>query len=155
MIGRPNVVTRGVREQVVKPATRIAGYFDMSRISHLAIETAPARVRYLLRRAFPTVLLATGLVILGFASVQAGSATAQFQVIARVIESCKVSADAIASQAASASGTIKVNCQNRIAPASPSASAGDPVPSGAANVNYSVEEVPGSDGALKLITVNF
>jgi hypothetical protein len=75
-----------------------------------------------------------------------------------VIKSCKVSADALASQAVGSNGTIKVNCQNNAAPAASSGSAdgvGGALPSGTANVNYSVDEVPGSDGGLKIITVNF
>ena len=88
----------------------------------------------------------------------AGSAAAQFRVFVQVIKSCKVSADAIASQAANSNGTIKVNCQNRAAPASSSSGAngiGGALPSGTANVNYSIDEVPGSDGGLKIVTVNF
>lgn len=130
----------------------------MSRISHLAIEKQPAWSRRLPRRFFHAVILAIGLVMLGFAPGYAGSATGQFRVIARVIKSCKVSADAIASQSASSNGTIKVNCLNSPAPAGASGSAngvGGTLPSGTANVNYSVDEVPGSDGGLKMITVNF
>jgi hypothetical protein len=98
------------------------------------------------------------MLFLGFASGHAGSAAAQFRVLVEVIKSCKVSADAIASQAASAGGTIKVNCQNIAAPASSSGGASGvsgALPSGTANVNYSVDDVPGSDGGLKIITVNF
>ena len=158
MIGHPHVVTMGVREQVVKPATEIAGLFAMSCITHSPTERPPARTRSLPRRFFCAVILAIGLLFLGFAPSHAGSAAAQFRVLVQVIKSCKVSADAIASQAAGSNGTIKVNCQNSAAPASSSGGAngiGGALPSGTANVNYSIDEVPGSDGGLKIITVNF
>jgi hypothetical protein len=157
-IGHPHVVTMGVREQVVKPATKFAGLFAMSRVTHSPTERPPARSRCLPRRFFCAVNLAIGLLLLGFAPGHAGSAAAQFRVIARVIKSCKVSSDAIASQSASSNGTIKVNCQNNAAPAGASGSANGveaALPSGTANVNYSVDEVPGSGGGLKMITVNF
>jgi hypothetical protein len=157
-IGHPHVVTMGVREQVVKPATKFTGTFAMSYITHSPAERSPAGSRCLPRRFFCAVILAIGLLFLGFAPSHAGSAAAQFRVLVQVIKSCKVSADAIASQAASSNGTIKVNCQNRAAPVSPSGGAneiGGAIPSGTANVNYSVDDVPGSDGGIKLITVNF
>ncbi len=90
-----------------------------------------------------------------FAPVLGASVTAQFQVIARVIDSCTVSAAAIAMQSASANETITVNCQNSVAPASSSGSAGEALTSGTANVHYSVEDVPGRDGGLRIITVHF
>jgi len=148
----------GVREQVVKPATKRAGTFAMSRITHLPIEKQPAWARRLPRRFSCAGILAIGLLLLGFAPSHAGSAAAQFRVFVQVIKSCKVSADTIASQSASANGTIKVNCQNSAAPASSSGGANGvsgALPSGTANVSYSVDEVAGSGGALKMVTVNF
>lgn len=124
----------------------------MSRVTHLPIETPPARARRRPPGAINAVILAIGFVMLGFTPVNAGSATAQFRVSAQVVNSCKVSAETLASQAAN--GTIKVNCQNSAAPAGTSGSA-DGVGGGTANVNYSVVEVPGSDGGLKIITVNY
>jgi len=147
-----------VREQVVKPATEFTGTFAMSCITHSPTERSPAGSRCLPRRFRCAVILAIGLLFPGFAPSHAGSAAAQFRVLAQVIKSCKVSADAIASQAASANGTIKVNCQNSGALASSSGSAdgvGSAPPSGTANVNYGVDEVPVGDGGLKIITVNF
>ncbi len=158
MNGHPHVVTMGVREQVVKPATKFSGSFAMSCITQLPIERQPVRARWRPRRFFHGVILAIGLVMLGFAPGHAGSASAQFRVIARVIKSCKVSADEVASQAAGANGTINVNCQNSNAPASSSGSAsgfGGAIPDGTAKINYSVDDVPGSDGGLKIVTVNF
>jgi hypothetical protein len=148
----------GVRELMVKPATKFTGTLTMSCTSHSPTEKSSAGSRYLPRRLFCAVILAIGLLFLGFAPSHAGSASAQFSVVARVIKSCKVSADAIASQAASANGTINVNCQNSAAPASSSGSAngvGGAPASDTANVNYSIDEVTGSDGGLKIITVNF
>ena len=157
-IGHPHVVTLGVREQVVKPATKFAGLFAMSRVTYSPTERPLARSRCLPRRFFHGVILAVGFVMLGSAPVHAGSATGQFRVIVQVVKSCKVSTDQIASQAAGSNGTIKVNCQNSTAPASSSGRAdgvGGAHPSGTANVNYSLDEVPGSGGGLKIITVNF
>ncbi len=148
----------GVRELMVKPATKFTGTLTMSCTSHSPTEKFPAGSRYLPRRFFCAVILAVGLLFLGFAPSHAGSAAAQFGVLVQVIKSCKVSADAIASQAASSNGTIKVNCQNSAAPASSSGGAngiGGALPNGTANVNYSVDEVPGSDGGLRIINVNF
>ncbi|HLN87389.1 MAG TPA: hypothetical protein VK200_13025 [Candidatus Limnocylindrales bacterium] len=142
----------------MKPATRFVGPFAMKSVTRLLVETAPAWARRPLGNAFQPVILAIGFVMLGFTPVHAGSATAQFRVSAQVVKSCNVSTATLASQAASANGTIKVNCQNSTAPAGSSGSAdgvGGAVPSGTANVNYSVVEVPGSDGSLKIISVNF
>jgi len=151
-IGHPHVVTMDVREQVVKPATKFTGTLAMSCINPSPTERSPAGSRYSPRRYFCAVILAIGLLFLGFAPGHAGSAAAQFRVLVQVIKSCKVSADAIASQAASSNGTIQANCQNSAAPAS---SSGGALSNGTANVNYSIDEVPGSNGGLRLITVNF
>ena len=157
-IGHLHVVTMGVRELMVKPATKFTGTLAMSCTSHSPTEKSPAESRYLAQRLFCAGILAIGLLFFGFAPSHAGSASTQFGVVARVIKSCKVSADAIASQAASSNGTIKLNCRNSAAPASSSGSAngvGGASASDTANVNYSVEEVAGSDGGLKILTVNF
>ena len=102
--------------------------------------------------------LFSALLFLQSISAQAGSATAQFQVNVRVIKSCQVSADSLAAQAASARATITVNCGDGTAPAnslSGGSGVGNALPAGSANVNYSVSDVPGTDGDLKMITVNF
>ena len=122
-IGHPHVVTMGVRELMVKPATKFTGTLAISCINHSSTKKSPAGSRDLPRRLFCAVILAIGSLFLGFAPSHAGSASAQFSVVARVIKNCKISADAIASQAASANGTINVNCQNSGAPASSSGSA--------------------------------
>jgi hypothetical protein len=143
---------------MVKPATKFTGSFAMSCITHTPTEKSPAGSRYLPRRFFCAAILTIGLLILGFAPGHAGSAAAQFRVLVQVIKSCKVSADAIASQAADANGTIKVNCQNSAAPVNSSAGAngiGGAFPGDTTNVNYSIDEVPGSNGGLRLMTVNF
>jgi hypothetical protein len=136
-IGRLHVVTLGVRERVVKPATEFAGNFTMSRIIRLSVIAA---------------IFTSGLLLLAAAPGHAGSTSAQLRVNARVIKSCKVSTDALASKAAS--GTINVNCQNSALPAGSNPGSSAPH-SGTANVNYSVDEVPGSDGTLKIVTVNY
>ena len=157
-IGHPHVVTMGVREQMVKPATKFTGTLAMSCINHSSSEKSPAGSRYLPRRLFCAVILAIGLLFLGFAPSHAGSAAAQFRVLVQVLKSCKVSADTIASQPAGANGTINLNCQNSAAPVNSSAGAigiGAALPGDTTNVNYSIDEVPGSNGGLKIITVNF
>ena len=152
MIGCPHVVTLGVRERVVKPATEFTGSFAMGRISQLPIDTTPARTRPV-RQLFVAAMVSIGAIVLAGLPVEAGSTSAQFRISARVIKSCKVSADALASKDANTGGTIKVNCQNST-PSAGSAS-GAALPSGTATVNYSVDEVPGSDGAVKIVTVNY
>jgi len=130
----------------------------MSRVGHLLIETPPAQARRRLPGATNAVNLVIGFVMLGFAPLHAGSATAQFGVSAQVVNSCKVSADALALQAASANGTINVNCQNNTTPVNSSSGTegvGSARQSGTVNVNYSVVEAQGSEGSLKIITVNF
>lgn len=157
-IGHPHVVTSGVRELMVKPATKFTGTMAISCINHSSTEKSPAGSSYRPRRLFCAVILAIGLVFLGFAPSHAGSAAAQFGVLVQVLKSCKVSADAIASQAASPNGTINLNCQNSAAPVNSSAGAngvGGALPGDTTNVNYSIDEVPGSNGGLKIITVNF
>lgn len=130
----------------------------MSRVTHLPSEI-PLDEAW--RRPFGAINAVTwviGLLMLGCTPVHAGSATAQFGVSAQVVKSCKVSADALASQAASANGTINIRCQSSTTPESPSAKAdgvGSAFPSGTANVNYTVVEVAGSAGGLKIVTVDF
>jgi hypothetical protein len=151
--GRPQVVTLGVREQVVKPATRSAGLFTMGRINQSPIDAKTPRAG----RLPQLPLLATGcagaLLVLAGLPAYAGTASAQFGVTARVVKSCKVSGDALAAQSAIAGGTINVNCQDS-ASASGSSS-GVARPSGMTNVNYSIDEVSGSGGAVKILTVNY
>ena len=132
----------------------------MSRVTHLLLPIGvPLDKAW--RRPFGAINAVTwviGLLMLGCIPVHAGSATAQFGVSAQVVKSCKVSTDALASQAASANGTINISCQSGITPQSPSAKddgAGSAFPSGTANVNYTVLEVAGSAGGLKIVTVDF
>lgn len=145
-IGRPHVVTMGVRERVVKPATEFAGKFAMSRIAFVPIKkfsTPP----------LGAVGLAAASLLFACSAVYAGVASSQFRVTARVVKSCKVSTHALAAKAANASATINVNCQNN--PPSAGDAAGATPASGTANVTYSVDEVSGSDGTLKVVTVNY
>jgi hypothetical protein len=145
-IGRPHVVTLGVRERVVKPATEFAGKFAMSRIAFVPIKKFSTRL-------LGAVGLAAAYWLFACPAIYAGVASSQFRVTARVIKSCKVSTDALAAKAANAGGTINVDCQNN----TPSAgdAAGATPPSATANVTYSVDEVSGSDGTLKIVTVNY
>ena len=152
-IGHPHVVTLGVREQVVKPATKFAGTFAMERVNQSVIETNTTRAWRLAQLPFFAASLAGALLMLAGMPAYAGTATAQFGVSARVVTSCKVSGDALAAQSVNAGGTININCQDS-APA-PGSSNGAARPSATTNVNYSIDEVSGSGGAVKILTVNY
>lgn len=148
----------GVRERVVKPATEFAGLIAMSSIATLLTLRLRARARCLTRRFFRATRLTACLLVLWATSADAASATAQFQVGVRVIKSCHVSTDSLASQAASANATVKGNCGTGTAPAGSLRSGsgvGSGLPIGSADVNYSVTEVAGTDGGFKLLTINF
>jgi hypothetical protein len=86
----------------------------------------------------------------------AASATATFQVTARVVKSCKVAPQSLASQSSTGNETITLDCGTGAEPAN-SQSGGTTVgtASPSTNVNYGVSELPGADGALTIITINF
>jgi hypothetical protein len=151
--GRLDVVTMGVREQVVKPATKFTGSFAMRCSTDFNIASPTARSPQLPKQWIATVILAGGLVLLPCLPVGAGTVSSQLHVTARVIQSCRVTTDALMSQLGNGGGTTDINCQNN-APSAGSASGGA-LPSGTAGVTYSVETAPGSGGQVKIVTVNF
>ena len=87
----------------------------------------------------------------------AGSVSAQFSVSVRVEKSCRVAAGSLASQATSANQTVNVNCVTASAPvtATDNSAVASSLSTSSANVNYSVSEVSGTDGASKVLSINF
>jgi hypothetical protein len=108
------------------------------------------------RRIFGLIVLAAGPVWLQQAPAGAASATATFQVTVRVVKSCKVAPQSLATQSSTGNETITVECGTGAEPAN-SQSGGTIVgtTSPSTNVNYGVSELPGADGALTIITINF
>ena len=142
----------------MKPATELAGFFAMSLVANLLTPKHLAKERNSPRYLVRAAQLASALLFLQSMPAEAGSAAAQFQVSVRVIKSCKVSTDSLAAQLASARAAITVNCGDGTAPANSTSTGsrvGSGLPSSSAIVNYSVAEVTGTDGDLKMITVNF
>jgi hypothetical protein len=150
------VVTTGVREQAVKPATEFAGYFTMSLLTYLRREKRPREKPCGAEQVVGLMFLVAGTVWLQPAPAGAASVTTTFQVTARVVKSCKLSPESMVTQAASRNGTITVNCGTGAEPTnfqSGAMSAGTASPN--ANVNYGLSELPGTDGAVKIITIHF
>jgi hypothetical protein len=102
------------------------------------------------------MFLAAGPVWFQQSPAGAASATATFHVTARVVKSCQVSPASLAGQAANSNGTLSVNCGAGAEPTNSQTAAmsGGPA-SPSANVTYGVSELPGADGALTIITINF
>jgi hypothetical protein len=102
------------------------------------------------------VFLAAGPIWFQQAPAGAASATATFQVTARVIKSCRVAPQSLATQSSTGNETITVECGTGAEPANSQSGAtraltADP----STNVHYGVSELPGTDGALRIITINF
>ena len=87
-------------------------------------------------------------VLLITAPAQAGSVSASLQITARVVSSCRVSTDALQSVGNVASGSF--SCPTNGAPltSSNTAAYGE-------SANYTLSDVPGTDGAVKMLTLNF
>lgn len=152
MIERHPVVTLGVRERMVKPATEFADSFAMGRIKPLLFDQGASRRDTLLRAVSASILSLAASVLVPW-SAQAGSTSALFQVAAQVVNSCKISSGALMQKATGADGTVTVSCQST-AP-SMTAATGTALPSATANVNCRVDDMPGTDGAVKIVTVNY
>lgn len=148
MSGHPHVVTMGVREQVVKPATECAGIFAMS---SLPISSPPG---FSIPRAVfgivPAALLLVAAICLPIDLAAAGSATAQLRVGARVVRSCRVSTQALLEQQnVKSNGPVNVNCDKNV---SSSATAPEPV---RATVTYTWLEGSAETDGTKVVTLNF
>lgn len=107
-------------------------------------------------RVLGMVFLAAGPIWFQQAPAGAASATATFQVTARVIKSCRVAPQSLATQSSTGNETITVECGTGAEPAN-SQSGGTTVgtASPSTNVNYGVIESPGTDGDLKIISIHF
>ena len=150
MSGHPHVVTMGVREQMVKPAAECAGSIAMS---SAAISFTPQRFSRLRQSAcglFFIALLAADSSVFQSRAADAGSATAQFRVSARVVRSCHVSPQTmIEHQGVTANVPVNVKCDKN----TPSRNSTlEPV---RATVSYTwLEGSEDSDGT-KLVTLHF
>lgn len=150
MSGHPHVVTIGVREQVVKPATGYVGFFTMSSV---ATSFTPQRFSRLRRSACGFVhaaVLAAVIAMLQSTVAKAGSATAQFRVSARVVRSCHVSPQSLLEhQSVKPNVPINVKCDKNTAS---SISAPEPV---RATVSYTWVDGSEESEGTKLVTLNF
>lgn len=144
------MVTMGVRERVVKPATECAGFFTMSSV---ATAFTPKRFSGLRRSACGFVhaaVLAAAIVVLQSTAAKAGSATAQFRVSARVVKSCYVSPQSLLEhQSVKPNVPISVQCDKN---AASSVAAPEPVP---ATVSYTWVEGSEESAGTKVVTLNF
>jgi hypothetical protein len=150
MSGHPHVVTKGVREQMVKPAAECAGFIAMSSTATLFTPQRVARLQLsACALVFVTLLGANNLVFQSKAA-DAGSATAKFRVSARVVRSCHVSSQTlIEQQSVTANVPVNVKCDKN---APSRISAMQPV---RATVSYTwVEGSEESDGT-KVVTLHF
>jgi hypothetical protein len=150
MSGHPLVVTMGVREQMVKPATKCAGSIAMS---SAAISFTPQRFVRLRQFACALVfiaLLAADSFVFQSRAADAGSTTAQFRVSARVVRSCHVSPKTMIEQrGVTANVPVNVKCDNN----DPSRnSALEPV---RATVSYTWVEGSEDSNGTKLVTLHF
>lgn len=103
-----------------------------------------------LPRAFRAAQLASALFFLHSLPAQAGSATTQFQVSARVVKSCRVSSDTfMQSQGHNGTTPVQLNCINGSAANAPA-----PMPVSATVTHTWVAGTEGSE-STKIVTVNF
>jgi hypothetical protein len=107
-------------------------------------------------RILGLMLLAAGFVWFQQAPAGAASATATFQVTARVVKSCKVTPQSLATQSSTGSETITIDCGSGAEPAnSQNGGKSTGTASSSTNVNYGVSELPGTHGELKFVTIHF
>ena len=144
------MVTMGVRERVVKPATECAGFFTMSSV---ATAFTPKRVsgpRRFARGFVHAAVLAAAIVVLQSTAAKAGSATAQFRVSARVVKSCHVSPQSLLEhQSVKPNVPVNVKCDKN---AASSISAPESV---RAMVSYTWVEGSEESAGTKVVTLNF
>ena len=82
------------------------------------------------------------------APAQAGSVSASLQIRARVVSSCRVSTDSLQSAGNVTQG--RFSCLTNSAPSTSSSTAAY-----GESANYTLSDVPGTDGAVKMLTLNF
>jgi len=122
-------------------------YFTMSRFNHRGCDSIPLNSILAQLRRF-NVFCA---VVLGFilnTPAPARSASATIQVRARSVTSCRVSANSLHSAVNITQG--RFNCPT--SSHSSTSSSGAPLSESA---SYNLSDVPGTGGAVKILTINF
>ena len=119
----------------------------MSRCAHHRRNSAAQSLIPAHRLGF-TAFWAITLALFLNAPAQAGSVSASLQIEARVVSSCLVSANSLQSAANTTQG--RFNCQTT----SGSSTSTNAVSRGE-SANYTLSDAPGTDGAVKILTLNF
>ena len=150
MSGHPHVVTMGVRERMVKPATVCAGSIIMSSTATLFTPQRFARLRQSAWGLLFIALLAADNFLFQSKAADAASATAQFQVKARVVRSCHVSPRTLTEQPSVAANVpVNVKCdKNGPSPISTL----EPI---RATVSYTWVEGSEDSAGTQLVTLHF
>ena len=92
-----------------------------------------------------------GAIALGFipnAAALAGSAAATIQVRARIVSSCRVSENSLQSTVNTTQGRFNCPTNGASSTSSNAAAYGE-------SANYTVSDAPGTNGAVKILTLNF
>ena len=150
MSGHPHVVTMGVRERMVKPATVCAGSNTVSSTATLFTPQRFARLRQSAWGLFFIALLAADNFLVQSKTADAASATARIQVKARVVRSCHISPQTLTEQPGVAANVpVNVKCdKNGPNPVSTR----EPV---RATVSYTWVEGSEDSAGTHLITLDF
>lgn len=117
----------------------------MSRVNHRSDPIPQDSVQRQLRRI---IFFSAALWLLLISPAQAGSVTATLQIRARVVTSCQVSTHSLQSVASTTQG--RFNCPTNHQETIPANAA-----TGNTSANYTLTDMPGSDGTVKILTVNF
>lgn len=119
----------------------------MSRFDHRRRDFV--RQSFILAQRFRlSVLCAVAFALFLNATAQAGSVSASLQIRVRVVSSCLVSANSLQSAGNTTQG--RFNCQT----ASASLTSTNAVARGE-SANYTLSDAPGTDGTVKILTLNF
>jgi len=94
------------------------------------------------------VLCAAAFALFLNATAQAGSVSAMLQVRARIVSTCRVSANSLQSAGNTTQGRFNCPTNGASATSSNGAAYGE-------SANYTVTDVPGTDGAVKILTLTF
>ena len=148
MSGHPHVVTMGVREQMVKPATECAGFIAMSSAATSFTRQRCASLRPCACAWAFIALLAADHFVFRSQAADAGSVTAKIRVSARVVRSCQVSSQTLV-EGVIANVPVDVKCDKN---APSRISTLEPV---RATVSYTWLEGSEGSGGTKLVTLDF
>jgi hypothetical protein len=150
MSGHPHVVTMGVREQMVKPATECAGFIAMSSAATSFTRQRCASLRPCACGLVFIALLAADHFVFRSQAADAGSVTAKIRVSARVVRSCQVSSQTLSEQqSVTANVPVNVKCDKN---ATSRSSTLEPV---RATVSYTWLEGSEGSAGTKLVTIDF